>query len=325
VQTPPEYDPYRRYPVVVTLNGAATTPQQQIDWWAGAYNSDVQNRFGQANRHGYIVLAPRWTREHQRSYEYTAREHAATLYTLRDACKRFAIDTDRVFLSGHSMGGDAAWDIGLAHPDLFAGVIPIVATADKYVNHRYRENARYLPLYFVCGEKDGNKLALNAAEWDHYLKHTGYDTLIVQYQGRGHEHFHDEVQRLFEWMNLHKRNFFPKDFVVYSLRPWDNFFWWAETSKPKPANIVLPAEWGKSVQAGSVDGSVLETNGVRVKSTAEKVTVWLSPEIVDFSAKMSITINNKRVPTPGPSIVTLLEDARTRGDRQHPFWAKVSN
>ena len=45
---------------------------------------------------------------------------------LRDAMRRFSIDSDRVFLSGHSIGGDAAWDIGLAHPDLWAGVIPIV-------------------------------------------------------------------------------------------------------------------------------------------------------------------------------------------------------
>src|SRR4029453_14875070 len=33
VQLPPEYDPYRRYPCIVTLHGAATTPIQQIDWW----------------------------------------------------------------------------------------------------------------------------------------------------------------------------------------------------------------------------------------------------------------------------------------------------
>ena len=26
VQLPPEYDPYRRYPTIVTLNGAGTTP-----------------------------------------------------------------------------------------------------------------------------------------------------------------------------------------------------------------------------------------------------------------------------------------------------------
>ncbi|MEX2559144.1 MAG: tetratricopeptide repeat protein, partial [Pirellulales bacterium] len=36
VQLPPEYDPHRRYPTVLTLHGAGTTPQQQIDWWAGS-------------------------------------------------------------------------------------------------------------------------------------------------------------------------------------------------------------------------------------------------------------------------------------------------
>ena len=35
----------------------------------------------------------------------------------------FSIDTDRVFLSGHGVGGDAVYDIGLAHPEHWAGVI----------------------------------------------------------------------------------------------------------------------------------------------------------------------------------------------------------
>src|SRR5262249_8006955 len=126
VHLPPEYDPYRRYPCIVTLNGLATTPLQQIDWWAGSYNQEAQTRYGQATRPGYIVIAPRWTRDHQRQYEFSAREHAAVLLPLRDACKRFAIDVDRVFLTGHSVGGTAAWDIGLSHPDLWAGVMPIV-------------------------------------------------------------------------------------------------------------------------------------------------------------------------------------------------------
>ena len=104
------------------------------------------------------MIAPRWTREHQRKYEYSSREHAAVLFTLRDASKRLAIDTDRVFLSGHSMGGDAAWDIGLAHPDLWAGVIPIVATTGKYIIRCTGTTPSYVPLYFVCGEKDGDKL-----------------------------------------------------------------------------------------------------------------------------------------------------------------------
>ena len=208
MQLPPEYDPYRRYPAIVTLHGAGTTPEHQIDWWAGAHGPDG-TRLGQATRHGYIVIAPRWGKEHQFQYGYTAAEHAAVLNSLRDACKRFSIDTDRVFLSGHSMGGDAAWDIGLSHPDLWAGVIPIVAVADKYCAH-YWPNARDLPLYFVCGELDGNKMVKNSPELDRYLTKIGYNATVVEYLGRGHENFSDEILNLFDWMSRYRRNFFPR-------------------------------------------------------------------------------------------------------------------
>ena len=143
--SPPEYDPYKKYPCIVTLNGAGTTPVQQIDWWAGSLKEGAALRYGQASRHGYIVIAPTWSRKHQKEYEYSAREHAAVLFSLRDACRRFSVDTDRVFLTGHSMGGDAVWDISLAHPDLWAGVIPFVSSSDKYVPH-YTQNAKGLPM-----------------------------------------------------------------------------------------------------------------------------------------------------------------------------------
>jgi predicted esterase len=332
LQLPPEYDPYRRYPCIVTLNGAGTTPLQQIDWWAGSYVPEMQTRYGQASRHGYIVLAPRWTREYQRRYEFSAREWAAVLYTLQDACKRFAIDTDRVFLSGHSMGGDAVWDMGLSHPSLWAGVIPIVATADKYVA-RYWRNGKYVPMYFVSGEKDGGRWAQNSTEWDRYLTYTGFDTTVVQYQGRGHEHFHDEIQNLFAWMNLHKRNFFPREIDMDTLRPWDNFFWWVEVRDPQDTTVILPAEWGsgsksaKSARPAQIEARVLETNTLTVRAGAHRrVAVWLSPDIVSFEGKSpTVRINNKPQSKIQPSLPVLLEDVRLRGDRQHPFWAKVEN
>ena len=42
--------------------------------------------------------------------------------------------------------------------------------------------------------------------------------LLSNHLGRGHEHFHDEIQRLFEWMELHERNFFPREFRAMSMR-----------------------------------------------------------------------------------------------------------
>ncbi len=324
VQLPHGYDPYRKYPAVVTLHGSGTTAEQQIDWWAGSHSENAKIRLGQASRHGYIVIAPMWAEEHQYEYNYSAVEHASVLFSLRHALRHFSIDTDRVFLSGHSMGGDAAWDIGLAHPDLWAGVIPIVAKADKYVA-RYWENAKNVPFYFVCGQLDGNKRELNSRDFDRYLTKTNFDTMIVEYRGRGHEHFQDEIPDIFRWMQLHRRQFFPKEFASVSMRPWDNFFFWIEVSDFPERSLVLPANYPEPKKAPArVEGRVLETNGVFVNSGTTRAHIYLSPEIVNFDERMTVTFRGRNYGgNVTPSLEVMLEDARTRGDRQHVFWAKI--
>ncbi|HIN94312.1 MAG TPA: peptidase, partial [Planctomycetes bacterium] len=293
IQLPPGYDPYRRYRCIVTLNGGRTSALQQIDWWAGAYHPQKKIRLGQAARHGCIVIAPVWNRAYQSKYMYSAREHAAVLFAVRDACQRFSIDTDRIFLSGHSMGGDAAWDIGLAHPDLWAGVIPIVARADKYVT-RYWENGRKAAFYFIIGEMDGNSLANNARDFNRYLTRQGFDTMIVEYRGRGQEHFQDEIHRIFDWIRLHERNFFPKQFKAVSMRTWDNYFWWAELGEFPERSIVNPLEWPKArARPVETEGTIQDNNRIRIRSGTSKVTVWLSPEMVDFQERIHVTINGR--------------------------------
>ncbi len=324
VQLPPEYDPYRKYPTVVTLNGAGSTAEHQIDWWAGGWRNG--SRFGQASRHGYIVIAPKWTVEHQNRYSYSLREHLAVLNSLRDACRRFSIDTDRVFLSGHSIGGDAAWDIGLAHPDLWAGVIPIVAVSDRYCAH-YWKNAKLLPFYVVCGELDGTKWSRNARDLNRFML-AGYNCTVVQYMGRGHEDFHDEVLRIFDWMGRFQRDFHPREFTCSTMRPWDNFFWWVEVNGLPPATVADPANWPPArPRPAVVTARRLENNSISVIARTGSVTVWLSPELLDFQQRVDIRVNGRRVNARDrfvePDLPTLLEDVYSRGDRQHPFWVKI--
>ncbi|MEN6459276.1 MAG: peptidase [Thermoguttaceae bacterium] len=326
VQLPPEYCPYRLYPTIVTLNGEADTPEQQVDWWAGEW-SKGGFRVGQASRHGYIVIAPVWTTEHQKQYGYSAREHNAVLGPLRDACRRFAIDTDRVYLSGQSMGGDAAWDMGLAHPDLWAGVLPIVAQSGRYCN-LYWENARYVPFYVVAGELDGSKLANNALDLDRYLRR-GFNTTVVEYRGRGHEDFFEEIHRIFDWMSRCRRNFFPRKFNCESMRSWDNFFWWLEVRGLPPKSDVDPSNWPPPPGSLPVQikGDINDKNGLLARTGASQVTVWLSPKMLDFKKRAVITVNGRRINGAEqfikPDLRVLLEDVRTRGDRLHPFWAKL--
>ncbi|HEX3659617.1 MAG TPA: peptidase [Pirellulales bacterium] len=326
VQLPPEYDPHRQYPTIVTLHGSGSTAEQQIDWWAGPLAADG-SRLGQATRHGYIVVAPDWSKAHQKTYGYTGEEHGAVLNSLRDACRRFSIDTDRVFLSGHSMGGDAAWDIGLAHPDLWAGMIPIAAVADRYVAH-YWENAAYVPFYLVDGGLDSDNQVRNARDLDRYFTH-GYNVTVVEYEGRGHEHFYDEILRLFDWMGRYHRNFFPRDFTCHSMREWDNFFWWVELHDLPEKAVVDPQNWPppRGIRAGTTEATINEKNGLNVRTSAASATVWLAPEMVSFDQPIRVMVNGTKV-KPGdtsldPDIQVLLEDARTRADRRHVFWARV--
>lgn len=48
------------------------------------------------------------------------------------ASQTFSIDPDRVYLSGFSMGGRGAYQIGLRHPDRFAALVPLAPASDMY-------------------------------------------------------------------------------------------------------------------------------------------------------------------------------------------------
>jgi pimeloyl-ACP methyl ester carboxylesterase len=326
VQLPPEYDPLRLYPTIVTLHGSASTPATQIDWWSGFRPEGSNIRLGQATRHGYIVIAPQWAQAHQPDYQFSAAEHGIVLNSLRDAMKRFSIDTDRVFLSGHSMGADAAWDIGIAHPDIWAGVIPIAAVGDRYVTH-YHEHAGLLPWYFVAGELDGDRGNRNAVHFDRYFIR-GNNVTLVEFQGRGHEHFSDEIQRLFYWMGRYRRQPSRREFVVRTMREFDNRFWCLDLNKFTEKSIVAPENWPPKGQiAARTDFRVTATNGIFVTTGAANVTVYLTPDLLDFDKAVNVTVNGSKLRTPGgfvkPDVAVMLEDVINRGDRLHPYWVRV--
>lgn len=328
VQLPLEYDPLRRYPAIVALADSGVSPEAMLDYWAGSAGEDGQ--VGQALRHGYITIGVQWRRGRQTTYGYSAREHHAVLSSLRDACRRLSIDTDRVFLTGHGAGGNAAWDVALAHPDVWAGVIPFVALADRYVL-RYGLNAEYVPWYFVAGELDGDKMAENARELDRYVGGAraapNVDATVVEYRGRGYEPFGDEIQRLFDWMGRRRRTI-PTEFECVTMRPWDNFFWWLEVQGLPDKSMVAPASWPppRSARPIKLRSKLAAGNKIMVFEQADATTVWLGPEFVNFVEPLEVELNGRRINEERfvkPDLGVLLEDARSRADRLHPFWAKV--
>ncbi len=325
VLLPPEYTPHHRYPAIVALHAAREPLDHLLTWWGGTREHPLQ-----AQRHGYIVLVPEYASEGQHTYDYSPAAHARVLLALRDARKRYSIDSDRVFLSGLGMGAEAAFDIGMSHPDVFAGVVAISGTAGGLCT-QYFQNARALPWYVVCGELDDDVFERNSSLLNRMLR-SGYDLVLAEYVGRGHESFYEEIHRLFEWMGHLRRQPLPKQFKVSTLRPTDNRFYWLQVEGFPEAfraatktgvrrdRPLRPLSLEARVAAGNTDRNLLQ-----VRSGTDKTTLWLSPQVVDFDKRVAVRLNgryrfNQFV---RPDVETLLEDLRVRGDRQRLFWARL--
>jgi len=360
VQLPPDYNPHLRYPMIVTLHGLTQTPDMQIDWWAGAWSQDPQQgdqragdevqrspriRTGHAARHGYIVLAPEWNPPEARlsDYDFSIFSHAAVLCAVKDAFRRFSVNTDKVFISGHGIGGTAAWDIALAHPDLWAGAIPFNAVASKYID-AYESAVQRVPLYLVWGEMEGvgtqgiRKWNANALVLNRYLQAQANpgDVTVVRYPGRGLEGFYEEILHVLDWMKFKQRHAAPTEFKAETMRPWDSLFWWVEMpnlQRDVPVNMVDPMDYPArrtDVRKVTVESRLNRATNAVLVTTAPRVAnieIWLSPAMIDFNATATVRINDRNVPLPNgiiaPDIEVMLEDVRSRGDRLHPFWARL--
>ncbi len=332
VQTPPEYDPNRIYPCIVTLPSLGTNPDYQVNWWCGTSITvkaseeaeERQERYGHATRNGYIVVSPVWATQGQLQYNYSEAEHARVLKCYRDALRHFSIDTDRVFISGHQAGATAAWDIALAHPDLWAGSVMVSPTAEKFIVH-YDENALLVPMYFVYGERDGSGFRDQLGRTvDKYIKNSRYDALAVCYRGREGGFFPEETERIMEWMQLssHRRVRNPKEIKVSMMRPSDRFFYWIES----PDFVTDNNSFGFKPDQMGIEASLLAKNGINVSKNPSPTTwIWLSPDLVDFSQPVLVRVKGSAKKFDVASDVdVILEDARQRGDRLHPFHFKIS-
>ncbi|MCH8829008.1 MAG: hypothetical protein IID45_05465 [Planctomycetes bacterium] len=325
VLLPPEYNPHRKYPTIVALRMSNRSCEDELAWWGGRAGKP-----GQSQRHGYIVIAPDYCAGKPGDYDYSTAAHRAVIESLRDARKRFRIDSDRVFLSGHGTGGDAAFDIGMSHPDLFAGVIPITGISDKYCMWYYY-NTRHLPFYVVGGELARHSLERNSRELNRMMHNTKvYDIIYCEYIGRGYESFYAEIHKLFDWMDLRRRAKYLKEVDVKILRPSDDHFYWVTASGFSPnvtGNTVL-VQGGRRRPNTPMSMLVRVTpknNKIQIKSAARHHTLWLSPQIVDFDERVEVSFNGRKRFSGflKRDVETLLEVFRVRGDREKPVWARL--
>ncbi len=331
VHLPPEYDPAREYPLLIALP-SQNTPLSQLNMWSGNFNPRLGVRSGQAMRHGYVLAAVDWKGFGQNTYGYSEREHAIVLGCLRDCLRRFAVDSDTVFLTGHGQGAAAALDVAVAHPEHFAGVCVFSGGADKYVK-AYQDNQHFgLPVYAVLGSRDIVTKNTCQPYFDWWLRRGNRnETTVVEYHGRLDESFLEEQAEIFRWFRTLRRRGPERGtdlkLSFLALRPTDVYSWCYEVRNISDEYLMYPHQY-REQRPRELKVSLerpAASNKITIQRSTGEGTLWLSPDIVDFDQAVEISLrggSNFR-DFIQPSRRILLEDVRTRADRRRPYWAKL--
>lgn len=316
VTLPPEYSPNRNYPMLVALRAAEWNIEKAAAFWGEGRDGAGRPAPGPATKDGYIVVAPEYAGSKQTTYGYTAREHLAVLAAIRDAKARFAVDSDRVFLAGHGMGGDATFDIALSHPDLFAGAIPVSGLCGKPIGF-YKQNAKTVPFYIINGERDRGAREVNADDLSWMMKHS-YDILWCEFVGRGYEYYHEEMADVMAWANRLRRAADPLEIEMKVARTSDDRFYWI-----KAEGIPAAALAGKAM---ILEGRITPGNTINLRSGAARYALRLNDSLIDIDKRVKVSTSGRQRFNDfvAPDTAALLDDLRINGDRQRLYPIRIN-
>jgi pimeloyl-ACP methyl ester carboxylesterase len=121
VWLPANYDPHRAYPMVLALHGT----------WnglggVGEGHTFVKHfTFSETQKWDVIVVAP--TADPR---PWTAQGDTYVLSVIDEAMLQYNVDMNRVYVTGHSMGGSGTWHFGTKYPEKFAAFAPAASSSN---------------------------------------------------------------------------------------------------------------------------------------------------------------------------------------------------
>ena len=126
--------------------------------------------------------------------------------------KKYRVDTNRVYLTGLSMGGYGTWSLGIRYPEQFAAIAPICGggeTIDVLLANRQRSAAlKTLAVWAFHGAKDPTVPLEESEHTVAALKKAGVKEVeLTVYPEAVHDSWTEtyENPKLYEWFLLHER------------------------------------------------------------------------------------------------------------------------
>jgi len=196
---PGEYDkdPQKSWPLILYLHGGMNVTS--LDW---VRNKPIPAQLDSQPEFPFIVASPLHTGDYQHWSQPKVMEELLTL--VAELQFLFNINPDQIYLTGWTDGANGVWELGLAHPEIFAALAP----AGGYIDYPYAVpsnicDLKDMPIWAFHGEDDSD-VPLNAEQMlVEALKACGSNTIqFTTFPDAGHEIYATAYAdlNLYTWM-----------------------------------------------------------------------------------------------------------------------------
>jgi predicted peptidase len=203
----PDADPLQKYPLVIFLHGSGERGddnEAQLKWGVANFATD-QNMV----LHPALVIAPQCPRN--LDWANLSREGGTMkllptptkpmellIGLIQQMIKTMPVDTNRIYITGLSMGGYGSYDAIERYPHLFAAAVPVCGGGDV----SKAATIAHIPIWIFHGAEDPGVDPNNALDMLNALRKAGAHPGLTMYPSTGHfswlAAYSDE--RMMEWL-----------------------------------------------------------------------------------------------------------------------------
>ena len=183
----------KKWPLIMFLHGAGERGD----------NLEVVKKHGppklvaQGKNLNFIIVSP------QCPNDIWWPEQSDVLINLLDEIEtEYRVDTDRVYLTGLSMGGFGTWTMAERYPQRFAAIAPICGGGERYAAYRLKK----VSVWAFHGDKDPVVPVEKSKEMVDAVKKAGGDAKLTIYPEAEHDSWTEAYNdpELYQWFLSHK-------------------------------------------------------------------------------------------------------------------------
>lgn len=184
-----DYQPKEKYPLVIFLHGAGergSDNKKQLKWGVQNFASDQNMKL-----HPSIIIAPQcpeksnWCNYSKSNVVYQSsptKTMKLVIELIHHAIETLPVDTNRIYITGLSMGGFGTFDAICRYPDLFAAAVPVCGGGD--INKA--STIAHIPIWIFHGAMDATIDPILSQNMIEALTKTGAHPGYTQYPEVGH-------------------------------------------------------------------------------------------------------------------------------------------